>query len=147
MMKLESSSDDSKILYTTDGSEPKDSGAVYAADFVIPPNTSFISAIAEKQGIYSNKLEIPVSWSKTKKIKIDKSKKIIYERKGMYSTNSTKETYEELELFDKFKAQYSGVYLNYTCNISGKEHWANTMFDESFEWVRFLFVGPCGRSG
>lgn len=35
-MRLEASAPDAKILYTTDGLEPKENGAVYAGDFVVP---------------------------------------------------------------------------------------------------------------
>jgi len=75
-IKLEASASDAKILYTTDGSDPKDNGAVYAGDFIIPKDTRFVLAIAEKKGIYSEKLEIPINWSKPEGIKIDKTKQL-----------------------------------------------------------------------
>jgi len=130
-MKLEASARDAKILYTTDGSEPKDKGAVYADDFIIPRDTRFVLAIAEKKGIYSEKLEIPINWSKPEGLKIDKNKPLIYEKRGMYKTNNNKSTYEELNLFHRHGGSFKEVFINFNFKKDEKNHWSQITFDES----------------
>jgi len=128
-IKLEASAPDARILYTTDGSDPKESGAVYAGDFVIPKDSRFVLAIAEKKGIYSDKLDIPINWSKSEGFKIDKLKKLTYQKRGMYKTNNNKSTYEELNLFKKHDAKLSEVFLNFTFKLQNKEYWSSLNFD------------------
>jgi hypothetical protein len=130
-IKLEASASDAKVLYTTDGSDPKDNGAVYAGDFIIPNDTRFVLAIAEKKGIYSEKLEIPINWSKPEGIKIDKTKQLTYEKRNMYKTNNNKSTYEELNLFNKYGATFEGVSQEFSFKINGKSMWSSVAFDES----------------
>ncbi len=135
-VKLEASANDTKILYTTDGSDPKESGAVYAGDFVIPKDTRFVLAIAEKDGVWSEKLEIRIDHTKSEGLKIDNNKRLTYEKKGMFNTSNNKNTYEELELFKKHGATCKQVYLNFTFTVDGKEHWAQTNYDESLELTK-----------
>lgn len=130
-MRLEASASDAKILYTTDGSDPKENGAVYAGDFIIPKDTRYVLAIAEKKGIYSDKLEISINWSKPEGLKIDKDKPLRYEKKGMFKTNNNKSTYDELALFSKHNATFEGVFQNFTFNIEGKSKWSSVQFDDS----------------
>ena len=56
--KLEASANDVKILYSTDGSDPKESG-LRMPDFVIRKKPVCV-AIAEKKGVWSEKLEIRI---------------------------------------------------------------------------------------
>jgi hypothetical protein len=128
-LRLEASAADAKILYTTDGSDPKENGATYAGDFIIPKESRFVLAIAEKKGIYSDKLEIPINWSKLEGFKIDRSKPLTYQKKGMYKTNNNKSTYEELALFEKHRATFAEVFLNFTFKVNGKEYWSSVNFD------------------
>jgi len=128
-IKLEASAPDAKILYTTDGSDPKENGATYAGDFIIPKDSRYVIAIAEKKGIYSDKLDIPINWSKPEGFKIDKLKPLMYQKRGMYKTNNNKSTYEELALFEKHKAIFAEVFLNFTFKVNGKEYWSSVNFD------------------
>ena len=130
-IKLEASAPDAKILYTTDGSDPKENGAVFAGDFIIPKDSRFVLAIAEKKGVYSDKLDIPINWSKPEGFKIDKTKPLTYQKRGMYKTNNNKSTYEELNLFHKHKATFAEVFLNFAFKINGKEYWSSVNFDPS----------------
>ncbi|MEK7720264.1 MAG: DUF499 domain-containing protein [Bacteroidota bacterium] len=134
--KLEASADDVKILYSTDGSDPKESGATYASDFVIPEETRFVLAIAEKKGVWSEKLEIRIDRTRPEGLKIDNNKQLTYEKTGMFKTSNNKNTYEELELFKKHGATFKQVYLNFSFNVNGKNHWAQTIFDESLELTK-----------
>ena len=127
-IKLEASAPDARILYTTDGSEPKDNGAVFAGDFIIPKDTRFVLAIAEKKGVYSDRLEIPINWSRPEGLNIDKAKSLIYEKKGMFKTSNNKTTFEELGLFAKHGAAFRGTNLNFTFKLSDKELWSSVTF-------------------
>jgi GNAT superfamily N-acetyltransferase len=132
MIKLEASAKDAVIYYSTNGSDPKESRAVYVGDFVVPRDTRFVLAIAQKKGVWSERLEVGIDWAKPEGLKIDKIKLLIYEKKGMYKTSNNKNTYEELDLFGKHEASFKGVYINFTFTLNNKSHWAQTNFDESF---------------
>lgn len=132
-VKLESSATGSKILYTTDGSDPKNSGAIYLDDFVIPKDTRFVSAIAEKKGVYSEKLEIRIDWTRPEGLKIDKEKPLKYEKKGMYKITNNRNTYEELEIFQKHGAVFSEVFFDFTFKKGGIEYWSSLNFAETLE--------------
>ena len=133
-MVFEASVDDAEISYTTDGSDPKSSGAIYAGEFIIPASTKFVQAIATKDGIFSEKLEISIDWGKPAGgIKIDKQKPLIYQKKGMFKTSNNKNSYEELETLAKYDAQFSGVGQNFTFKIEGKEKWATMQFDDTLK--------------
>lgn len=128
-LKLEASAKDAKILYTTDGSDPKLNGAVYADDFIIPKDTRFVLAIAEKKGILSDKLSISINWRKPEGLKIDLNKPLTYEKNGMYKTNNNKSTFEELELFNRHGVSFSEVYFNFSFKINSKDYWSTITFD------------------
>lgn len=130
-IKLEASAADANILYTTDGSDPKENGADYAGDFIIPKDTRFVLAIAEKKEIFSEKLEIPINWNKPEGFEIDKNRTLTYRKKGMFKTNNNKSTYQELAIFGKHGATFAEVYLNFTFKLNGKEFWSNINFGDN----------------
>lgn len=130
-VKLEASASGARILYTTDGSEPKSHGAVYAGDFIIPRDTRFILAIAEKKGIFSDKLEIPINWGKSEGLKVDVEKPMTYEKRGSFKTNNNKNTFEELALFSKYSAKFKGVLINFDFRRDGRDFWSSVNFDEN----------------
>jgi hypothetical protein len=136
--KFECSNKNAKILYTTDGSEPKENGAVYSTDFIIPPNTTFILAIAEYKDIWSERLEIKIDWKKLEGLKIEKSKSLTFQKKGQFKTNNTKESYEEIALLHKHNAVFKMVNINYDFTIDNKSAWAQTVFSEDFIISRFV---------
>jgi hypothetical protein len=128
-MKLEASASNARILYTTDGSDPKENGATYAGDFIIPKDARFVLAIAEKKGIWSERVEVPVFWGKPEGFKIIKNTPLCYQKKGMYKTNNNKSTYEELAQLAKHGATFGEVFLNFSFKINGKEYWSSMSFD------------------
>jgi hypothetical protein len=128
-LKLEASAINANVFYTTDGSDPKENGAAYAGDFIIPKDSRFVLAIAEKKGIWSEKLEIPINWGKPEGLKIDKTKPLTYQKRDLYKTNNNKTTYEELALFAKHGATFAEVFLNFSFKINGKEYWSSMSFD------------------
>jgi hypothetical protein len=130
-MRLETSASDAIIRYSTDGSEPKDNGAAYAGDFIIPQNTRFIQAIADKNGVCSEKLQISINWNQPEGLRIEKNKPLLFEKKGMFKTNNNKSTYEELELFSKHIASFGEVFLNFSFRHDGNEYWSQVTFAET----------------
>ncbi|MDY2883431.1 MAG: chitobiase/beta-hexosaminidase C-terminal domain-containing protein, partial [Romboutsia timonensis] len=110
------------IKYTTDGSNPKEHGGIYDESFIIPPNTVYVSAIAEKDGIESNKLEIKIDkeTADPKEIQVNKIKPLKL-RKNM-RINETAEVYKELERFKKFSVKISDISV-YISTYKDTEKW------------------------
>src|SRR5690625_3213618 len=107
-MELIATADNVKILYTTDGSNPRDSGGVFEEDFVIPQETKYIQAVAvnEKLGVYSEPVTIEVT---ERKFEIDRTKELKIVEPTMY--NSTAETFNGLEELQQFNTSLSGLNL------------------------------------
>lgn len=108
-MELIATADNVKILYTTDGSNPRDSGGVFDGDFVIPKGAKYIQAVAvnEKLGVYSQPVNIEVM---ERKFEIDRMKELKIIEPIMY--NNTTETFNGLEELQQFSAILSGVNLD-----------------------------------
>ena len=66
------------IKYTTDGSNPKDHGGIYDSEVIIPKNTTYVLAVAETEGVYSDSLSIKIDWQKGSGLQIDKNKSLNY---------------------------------------------------------------------
>jgi hypothetical protein len=128
-ISLLASADNAIIRYTTDGTDPKQHGAVFAGDFIVPKNTRYVLAIAEKQGIYSEKLEIPIDWKTPEGLKINRESPLSYEKKGMFRADSQKKIYEELGLLHDHDAIFSHVVLDFNFKLQGKEFWSAISFD------------------
>lgn len=107
-MELKATADNVKILYTTDGSNPKDSGGVFEGDFVIPEGAKYIQAVAvnEKLGVYSEPVNIEVT---ERKFEIDYAKKLKIIDPIIY--NNTTEAFNGLEELQQFNTLLSGVNL------------------------------------
>jgi hypothetical protein len=99
------------IKYTTDGSNPKESGGVYDGDFIIPEGAKYIQAIAlnEELGIYSDIIQIEV---KEKKFEINKEKPVRLIEPIV--SNNTAETFEIIEKLSKYDLSLSGVTIGIT---------------------------------
>ena len=108
IIELKATAPGVKILYTTDGSNPRENGGVYEGEIEIPKGTKFVQAVAvnEKLGIYSEPLQIEI---KDKKFEIDKDKKVEIIEPTMY--NSTAEVFNGLEELEEFNASISGITL------------------------------------
>lgn len=94
------------IRYTTNGSDPKGSGGIYAGPFVVPPGTVFVLAVAEKSGITSEVLRVGIDWQKDDSVQLDLFKPVLWKRRHEYKT--TKETYEFIGLLKKHGAAALG---------------------------------------
>lgn len=107
-IELKATADNVKILYSTDGSNPRESGGVYEDDFIVPVGAKFVQAIAvnEKLEVFSEPLQIEI---KEREFKIDKEKALKIIEPVNYS-NAT-DLYRELELLEKFNVSLSGLTL------------------------------------
>lgn len=130
-MKLEASSPGAEVRYTTDGSDPKENGAVYAGDFIIPRDSRFVLAIAHKKEVWSDRLEVPINWGKPEGLKIDKEKALVYQKRGMFKTSNNKTTYEELAILGKHGVTIGGLFLNFNFKINERAYWSSMSFDEN----------------
>lgn len=110
-VELKATSPNVTIKYTTDGSNPKESGGVYEEDFIVPEGTKYIQAIAfnERLGVYSDVMQIEV---KEKKFEIDKDKPV-HLIEPIVSNNTT-ETFDVIEKLSKYDLSISGVTIGIT---------------------------------
>lgn len=91
------------IVYTTDGSDPKLSGARYDGPFAVPRSATLVLAYAERDGISSEVLRVPVDWEKDETVKVDPLLPARLNRR--FATRSTSETYEWLQLAERRHAR------------------------------------------
>ncbi len=110
-VELKSTSPNVTIKYTTDGSNPKESGGVYDGDFIIPEGAKYIQAIAfnEKLGVYSDVIQIEV---KEKKFEIDRGKPV--QLIEPIVSNNTAKTFDIIEKLSKYDLSVSGVTIGIT---------------------------------
>lgn len=126
-IELKASSPKVKIKYTTDGSNPKNSGGVYDDAFEVPQGTKFVQAIAvhEDLGIFSDVITIPIS---EKKAEIDKDKPLILT--SILRASITADAYKLLEILLKHKVKVSGVSLQlFEKTNTMQQSWLELSFD------------------
>jgi len=127
MMKL-LSAPQVTIRYTTDGSNPVESGALYEEDFEIPEGTHFVLAvgISEKHGIQSDPLQVRApDKRKPDGLKINKEQPLELSKK--HQTNDSKQTYEMLNTLKNEEATISDV----SVIINKGERWIDLNTDDS----------------
>src|SRR5699024_5274530 len=114
-MELKATADNVKILYSTDGSNPVESGGVYEDDFIIPDGTKFIQAVAvnEKLGIFSDTIQIEI---KEQKFEINREKQLEIIEPIMF--NNTTDVFKGLELLEEFDVSLSRLTLVISDNSS-----------------------------
>ncbi len=95
------------IHYTTDGSNPKLTGAVYDGEFIIPRGTQVVLAYAERDGIESEVLSVSIDWEKDEGVRVDPL--LPARLKRAIRLESTKDTYEWLASVEKYHGEISGV--------------------------------------
>ena len=112
-----------EIRYTTDGSDPKVAGGVYDDPVAVPRGTQVVLAVAERDGIESEVLQIPISWDRGEELKIDPNKPALWTRTHKYDV--TREAYEFIERLRRHAARALGVRLG----VTGR-HWAELSLHE-----------------
>ncbi|NLY45482.1 MAG: DUF499 domain-containing protein [Tissierella sp.] len=107
-MELKATADNVKILYSTDGSNPRESGGVFEGDFIVPEGAKFIQAVAvnEALGIFSEPIQIEV---KEQKFEIDKKKELKIIEPIIF--NNATDAFKGLELLEQFNTSLSRLTL------------------------------------
>jgi hypothetical protein len=113
------------IRYTTDGSSPKNAGGIYDGPFEVDSSCRLILAIAEKEGVWSEEMKIPLTWDESGP-EIDVKKPAVWDFK--HDIKTTKESYEFLEKVKK----YNGLVPAARISVVGKS-WVELNIDENIE--------------
>lgn len=124
VMRLQSHPD-FEIRYTTDGSNPKESGGRYTGEFVLPQDCKFVLTAVYNKGQLVEEKAIPVTAKPEKHtVKIDDTKPVSYTLNSMKKCKDTAATYEELAYLQKM----NGTFIrHFTVIISEKGNSDNYM--------------------
>jgi hypothetical protein len=114
---------DATIKYTTDGSDPLNHGGIYEGPISVPDKVKYVLAIAEKKGLQSEKLTIPVP-DDPSSVEIDKDKATIWKKR--FKSDSTADTFKWLKSIRKHNIKLSEIHIS----VNG-QHWVSLDFDES----------------
>lgn len=120
---IPNSNEQVKIRYTTDGSDPKVGGGLYDGPVSIPHGTQIVLALAERDAIQSEQLQIPISWDRDQELKVDPERPAIWMRPHRFVV--TRESYEFIERLRRYGVLASGVRLAVT-----GERWAELSLHE-----------------
>ncbi|CAA9397251.1 MAG: hypothetical protein AVDCRST_MAG93-10038 [uncultured Chloroflexia bacterium] len=112
------------IRYTVDGSSLEISGHRYAQPFAVPDGTKLILAQAQGQNMVSRELRVEISDEDHDYVRIDASVPAIWRRR--LERDSTAETYEFLEVVEKYSAVLGGLQIN----IGKESRWITFAADE-----------------
>jgi hypothetical protein len=135
-------SPDAEILYTTDGSDPLNSGGKYNDAISIPQGTSLVLAAARKNGIQSEIYSFKVPADTGKKAEVDKSKPATLKIKTKLQITS--ELFEWLKIIKKLNAKATN---GITLSIDAQGNWLaletgptlqydSTMIEQTAEFLR-----------
>jgi len=128
MLELKAYPKFERIWYSTDGQDPKEYGAVYDSDIIVPENCNIVLAIAEYKGIYSKKIEVRIDRTKTdKEFEIDKIKKLTLRNK--INTSDTLGTYEVLNIINRHNGKLSDITIT-MYNNDNEDEWTEVVFYE-----------------
>ena len=117
MLKLETHPD-FEVRYTTDGSNPKESGGTYKNDETpIPENCKYVNVAVYNKGHLMEEKQFPVEIHHAKELKINDKKQLEYRLTNIKKINDTSEVFAELESLGKIEGARIS---NYTVNVSGK---------------------------
>ena len=124
-VELKAAPDGATIKYTTDGSNPKNAGGLYSSPFEIDRSVRVVLAIAEKEGVNSEPLQIDIDW-KAEKQGLDLNKPTTW--KHDHSIKSTKDTFD---FTDRLK-KYRGLVPEARISVVGKS-WIELNVDSGIE--------------
>ena len=102
------------IKYTTDGSDPKVTGAVYNSPFPVPESSPFVLAIARRGGISSAQEKIVVDDYRKNTVKVDPGLKTVWKHK--HNQLTAREAYAFMERLKKFQGTAYGVIIDIQSN-------------------------------
>ncbi|WP_366162150.1 DUF499 domain-containing protein [Bacillus infantis] len=126
-IELKASSPKVTIRYTTDGSNPKNSGGVYHDLFEVPTGTKFVQAIAvhEDLEIFSEPISIPIT-----ETKFEINKELPLTLTHSLRASVTADVYKQLETLNKHKAKVAGISLQvFEKTNAMQQSWLELSFD------------------
>jgi len=112
------------IRYTTDGSNPNLSGAVYEGPFVLPKHASIVLAGAETAGLVAEQHRLDVDAEGSDTVKIDPERPAIWKHK--HKSETTQDTYTLLGQLKRFQASILGSQVSM---VAGP-HWLEFTSDD-----------------
>ncbi|MDR3281284.1 MAG: DUF499 domain-containing protein [Synergistaceae bacterium] len=116
---------DYEIRYTTDGSNPKESGGLYTGEIVLPADCRFVSAVVLYKGKVVEEKVIPISAAaQRKEIVIDDLKPLAYTMNSQKKCGDTESAYLE---FAGLKSLPGTLIRHFTVIISEKDNPDNYM--------------------
>jgi hypothetical protein len=95
------------IRYTTDGSNPKNSGGAYNGAFVVPKGTQVVLAYAEHRGIASEVHRLDIQWDQSKAFEVDPIKPATWAKEQ--KRENTQAAYGLLSDLRKHRGRLSSV--------------------------------------
>ncbi|GIV64890.1 DUF499 domain-containing protein [Bellilinea sp.] len=131
MLELQSAPE-ANIRYTYDGSDPKLFGILYQTPFAIPAGTPLVMVYAERDGITSEVLKIPVDWDNEELIKIDP--KLPARLNRDHKTSTTQETYLFLEKLEKHQGSLYGLTLS-IMTLGVAQEWVELNASDNKMWT------------
>ena len=115
------------IHYTTDGSDPKLSGGAYDGPVAVKKGTTLVLAYAERDGVQSDVLQIPIDWKKSGNDEpIDPAKPVTWKRR--HECIFTPGSYEFIDRLKRFNGKAGGLKIS----ITG-DRWAELNLHELVE--------------
>lgn len=116
-----------EIRYTTNGSDPKLGAGSYEAPVALKKGTHIVLAYAERDGVQSTLLQIPIDWNKSDGDKpIDAQKPAVWHHRHEF--HFTPESYEFIDRIMRHEANVSAVKIS----ITG-DRWAELTLHELIE--------------
>lgn len=116
---------DFEIRYTTDGSNPKESGGKYNGEIVLPTGCKFVRTAVYYKGRLVEERDIPITeQQKPQEYKIDDSNPLEYTMRSQKKCRDTESTYTE---FQKLNSLTDTYIRHFTVTISEKSNPDNYM--------------------
>jgi hypothetical protein len=116
---------DYEVWYTTDGSNPKESGGVYLGEIPLPKSCKYVRAVVSYKGKIVEEKDIVIAEHKAEyKLDIKDHDSLEYEWNSQKKCLDTESTYRELEKLKKLQ----GTFIrHFTVVLSEKENSGNYM--------------------
>lgn len=118
------------IKYTTDGSDPKDNGAIYDEPITIPEGANFLRTGGEVDGEFTETETLQIPAKTGQGLTIDDNKPLTY--KYQLQTSDNNETYTLLEDLKSAHASVSLYSVN--LNIGGPDSFITISFSEDLRF-------------
>nr|QNO47110.1 hypothetical protein PLINODHC_00004 [Methanosarcinales archaeon ANME-2c ERB4] len=123
-VELRSAPLDAVIRYTTDGSNPRTSGAIYENPFTVLKGTKMVLAIAENNGSSSEQLKVNITWGNGNgEFTLNPGSPTTWKHEHKQTT--TKESFELIECLKKYEGEIFGPSIS----IAG-DKWIDLVVDK-----------------